>query len=747
MLLAMNAHDLLARRLGVLAACLTLAVAAGCNEELIDPSDTRLPDADAVGDGIGPDPDACPVEVTWDGAAAAASVHIGGSFNGWSATATPMLREAGLWRAELALPPGSYAYKHVVNGTFEQAPPPSVYTQWDGGVENRRLLVPDCHAPRLEVLDAAIDAAGTLRATARFTPASDGAAIDPSSLTVTAGRAPVAATLAADGVTIEVEHALTARGKHSLRVDARDTAGRDLAGGAAFVPLWWEEVAFEWRDAIIYLVFVDRFRDTDGGPAPIDDVPARSNFQGGDLRGVIESLDAGYFDALGVNTLWLSPLYDNPEAGYPDRAGDILFSGYHGYWPVAAREVEGRLGDAQASGAERLRELIDKAHARGMRVLFDAVLNHVHEDHHYCEERPEWCVETCVCGRDPGCGWDERPLDCQFVPYLPDLDYRNPAIVERVIEDTLWWAVEYDFDGFRVDAAKHMDHVIMRTLSLTLKDRFEAPGGAPFYLLGETFTGGDGYDDIMRYVAPWELDGQFDFPLFWTLQGTFAHHGASFRALEDAIARSESRYGDAIWAMSPFAGNHDVPRFATEIVGNDGGPWGETPDLMALGSEGVIDAWDVINRMSMAMAVLYGLKGAPLLYYGDEIGLAGAGDPDNRRMMMFEPALNANQRELLRRVEELGQARRALAPLRRGDRRELWIDDDLYVFARWTAEEAVILAMNKGAPRTVEVTAPAELGLEGKTLSSWASSREITVSGGTFSLSLEPWEYAIFRVP
>jgi glycosidase len=285
-----------------------------------------------------------------------------------------------------------------------------------------------------------------------------------------------------------------------------------------------------------------------------------------------------------------------------------------------------------------------------------------------------------------------------------------------------------------------MDHVIMRSLSLRLRDTYEAGGGAEFYLVGETFTGDHGL--IMDYVGDAELDGQYDFPLYFTLREVFVN-GQPFTTLEGAVATGESFWGDAV--MSPFIGNHDVERFATDVTGAAGDCWtGWLDDPMRDGGSS-INQWDLINKASMALAFVMTQPGVPLLYYGDEIGLHGAGDPDNRRLMSFAPYLSANQDELLGRVQAISKARQASPAIRYGARRQLWVEGDLYVYARDAGGgEAAIIAMNRGGSRTLSVSA-AGLGLEGATLTSAVSARTITVGGdGSFSLTLDPWEYAIF---
>src|SRR5690606_29474753 len=98
-------------------------------------------------------------------------------------------------------------------------------------------------------------------------------------------------------------------GKHSLRVEARDTSGTPLE--PLWLPLWVEAEPFDWRRALLYMIMVDRFRDSDGRADPTPDVPTLSNFQGGDLGGVVAALEDGWFSQLGVDALWLTPVLDN----------------------------------------------------------------------------------------------------------------------------------------------------------------------------------------------------------------------------------------------------------------------------------------------------------------------------------------------------------------------------------------------------------------------------------------------------
>ena len=202
---------------------------------------------------------------------------------------------------------------------------------------------------------------------------------------------------------------------------------------------WIEAEPFDWRDALVYMVMTDRFRDGDSAnnPLPIAASDPRGDFQGGDLEGLRQAIADGSLDALGVRAIWLTPFQTNPTGAYLAADNIHQVTGYHGYWPTRAREVDERLG-----GAAALRAMVAEAHAHGIRVLQDYVINHVHEDHEYMSAHPEWFRTGCVCGTD-GCDWTADALICQFTPYLPDVDHSVPAATKAMVDDAIWWRDEH----------------------------------------------------------------------------------------------------------------------------------------------------------------------------------------------------------------------------------------------------------------------------------------------------------------
>ncbi len=610
------------------------------------------------------------------------------SFDGWSVL-HPMTRRADGYRvAALSPPPGEHQYAILEGSTLHTDPtvPTTAFARIDGALrEVTPVEVGRCDAPLVRVAKVEASATGEARIEAQLLAASDGAPIDPSSVAVTdrAGAAvPVQARVDADTGAIALTATLPA-GKHRLAIAARDVAGRAAEGGVATV--WIEPRPWDWRDAVVYQVVVDRYRSATGdalpSPSPLS---ARA---GGHVDGVRRAIESGEIAALGANTIWLSPLDLNPEGQWPG-GGDETFSSYHGYWPIAPRALEPRVASEASLDA-----LVAAAHARGVRVLFDVVPNHVHEQHPYVAAHAaegwfhgtrtsdgRW-VDACTCGA-PGCDWGAHGLSCWFAPYLPDVDHRNLAATRQVTDDVLWWLDRFDGDGVRIDAVPMMPRAATRRIAAAARARWDHEGHRTM-ILGEIFTGADGHAALRYFLGPGGLDSAFDFPLMWALRASLAERTSPMTALEAAIRTSEAAWSDTGAVMSRMLGNHDVSRFASAAV-FDGGRNGFDPAPQP-------DDPAVYERMGVAFGILFGLGGAPTVYYGDEIGLAGGGDPDSRRVMPGEASILPAQRDLRALVRSFGKARACLASLRRGTYRTLAADAERLVFARELPGETEVI--------------------------------------------------------
>jgi glycosidase len=459
----------------------------------------------------------------------------------------------------------------------------------------------------------------------------------------------------------------------------------------------------DWRDATIYFVMVDRFAD--GDPANNVSVPgaeAPGQYKGGDLAGIEQKIEAGYFTDMGFNTLWITSPFDNADGSYTGSDGH-RYSGYHGYWPKDLDAVESHIG-YEAD----LKAVIDAAHAHGMQVLVDYVMNHVHSDAAVYQEHPDWFWPNdngfggnCICGQ--GCDWNSQRIRCWFDPFLPDFDFRNGDARRYSVGNAVEWAKRLGLDGFRLDAVKHIETEWLTDLRARLAG--EATWDQPFYLVGETFEGDRNV--IKQYVNPTTmLDGQFDFPLRANALRVLLRRDGSMFDLAGFLDSNDDYYGAGA-VMSTFLGNHDVPRAihigedSPQFGEWDGGKdraWANQPQLPAGAS--------AFERLALGYTLLYTIPGVPMIYYGDEYGMNGAGDPDNRHMMQWS-GYTANQTWLRDRLAALATIRAAHPALRRGNRTTVGTSTDVLVYKMEGEGDTVFVALNRSDAAQPTVNLPA----------------------------------------
>ncbi len=467
---------------------------------------------------------------------------------------------------------------------------------------------------------------------------------------------------------------------------------------------------FAWEDGVMYFVLVDRFFDSDGLNQPVDGANWEAQFQGGDWNGVEEKLS--YLAGLGVNTIWLSAPYKNRDyAGSAiDPVADThLYSAYHGYWPSPANvdytdplnpqptpAVEGRLGTATD-----LQAMIASARAEDMHILFDYVMNHVdeasglfgaHRDWFYLENNnPVLCSPNYW--NDPYYG-----TRCAFTTYLPAFDYYQDWVRAWSIADAIWWAREYGIDGYRLDAIKHVPMNWLTDLRTAAEAAFPNPEGGRFYMVGETYDW-DSQQTLKDFVDPaTKLDGQFDFPLRKRMCEAIFTRGMSLDDFFNWWNGNDTFYGAGA-LMSTWIGNHDIPRaihFASGQITNcyEGSYVGNSWNPGAFTQPGNAEPY---QRLALAFGLLLTNRGVPLIYYGDEIGMAGGGDPDNRRMMTWS-GLNTHQEWLRARVSKLTAIRKANVALRRGRRVTVTggADTFAYKLTGCGADQELYVLVNRG---------------------------------------------------
>ncbi len=609
------------------------------------------------------------------------TVRVVGNWDDWASPGVAMVqaRDDGWQVLALELPPGEYGYLLVDGGggRIDEHNPLTTFRRSDG-LEVSRLWVDDCGQPAIALGSDAVELVDDrVRVSGQFLAAQSGDPLDPT--TIEAGALTLDDASASAG-SFTLSGDAVARGRQRFEIVAHDEAGR---AAAAEVSVFVDPVAPSWDDAVIYQVMTDRFRGPDGAwLAPPASPGARA---GGTLDGVTAALEEGYFEALGVSALWLSPVYQNPEEARLGTDGR-LYEGYHGYWAEDTRKVDERLGGEQA-----LRELIATAHAHGIAVILDVVPNHVYETHPIVAAKRElgWFNEhpsECVCGT-PSCPWSMYMQDCWFAPYLPDLRLEHPDAMNFAIAEISWWIEEFAIDGVRVDAVPMMPRAASRRIVDALR-RASAPGSDRL-VLGEVFTGAgtQGVAGLRHYLGPDGLDSVFDFPTMWAIRDVVATQTAGFVSLDALLDHIDAELAGSGAVLGRMLGNHDVPRFVSVAHGDAGGdPW-DDPAVQ------VEDDAALLDRVALALTLQLTLPGMPVIYYGDELGLAGAGDPDNRRVMPDLTGLSPARAALLQRARVLGQLRRCSAALRSGARETLHVGEDSYAYLRTadSGERAIVL--------------------------------------------------------
>jgi len=469
-------------------------------------------------------------------------------------------------------------------------------------------------------------------------------------------------------------------GKYTYLFRVVDVNG--LNNQAVYIPIWIEETKFEWKDGFIYQIMTDRFNNADNtNDSPVDGVDFDKNWQGGDFKGIIEKIESGYFEDMGVNILWISSPILNTD-GKGRGAGDDhdkWFSAYHSYWPIATGWTDTNHLDGIDSpidphfGTEaELKQLIKVAHDHGIRVLADFVANHVfvvtNSNDASGSVSPWGTIASYFHGlNDPFvCGW-EKPITCWFANYLPDFNYSNPMVINDVMEHAIWMIQEYDFDGYRLDAVKHMIMDFTTTIRQRIKEQVQTTG-YDFYTIGETFDGNA--DFLNSFVGDDKLFGQFEFGFYYNIRDQIFHNG-DLRNLKNFTDNNDTFYTNK-WAgalMSNFMGNHDVTRALNEAGGS-------------------------YNLLKLGQTVLMTSPRIPLIYQGDEFGMPGGRDPDNRRFMRFD-LTSSNELSAREHLQKLGVFRSEHKAVRRGLRTTCGVDNDYWVYKMEYEGDIVIVGINK----------------------------------------------------
>ncbi len=624
-------------------------------------------------------------------------VQIAGQMNDWAPNLSPdlNLNKDGIYEAELRLSPGTYLYQMALDGDWNHDPNNPNKVDNGYGKYNSILQVAGNIDKYPKLFTAEIEG-GT-----RFTFITENPISQITAFWQNYLLPQEFITIDDKTVTVIVPKEANELERSFIRIWASNGYG---VSNDLLIPLQEGKVLTkkseiertDLHNQIIYALMVDRFKNgTTENDKPLNrpDVHPKVDYMGGDIVGMEQVMEEGYFDKLGVNTLWVSPLNQNPKKPYGYYAPKkTKFSSYHGYWPVSSTQVDKRFGTK-----EELKSFVDKAHQRSINVLLDYVSHHVHKEHPMYRSHPEYFTSLYLPDGSLNTErWNDHRLTTWFDTFVPTFDMSNPTVVDLMTDSAMYWLNEFDLDGFRHDACKHVPETFWRKLTYKIKE-----SDKNIYQIGETYGSPD---LISSYVNTGMLNGQFDFNVFEDANTTFAGVGVpNLQRLNRVLQSSLRSYGSHN-LMGNISGNHDKPRFMA-LASRDLS-FGE--DSKLAGWKRHISVSDPIayKRLALMQTFILTVPGIPVIYYGDEIGMTGANDPDCRRMMRFD-RLNENQKELFEKTATLTHLRKDNPTFVYGDFISLQVTENSWVYARsYFDQQAIVVINNSPYEKQFVVTIP-----------------------------------------
>ena len=483
---------------------------------------------------------------------------------------------------------------------------------------------------------------------------------------------------------------------------------------------------------VLYSLMIDRFYDgntKNNQPLNREDVRPEVDYQGGDLKGITQKIEQGFFNELGISTIWISPITQNPRDAWGlNQEPFTRFSGYHGYWPIYSTVIDDRFGSP-----EELRELLDVAHDNGLNVILDYVANHLHINSPVLQEHPDWVTELMLPDGRKNLGlWDEQRLTTWFDEHIPSLDHERVEVVEPMTDSALYWVTEYEFDGFRHDACKHIPLGYWRTLTKKMRTRVT---DRELWQIGETY----GSPELIgSYVCSGMINSQFDFNVYHTALDVLTRD-ASVQRLADVVEQSIGAYG-AHHTMGNITGNHDKAR----LISLAGGTLHPDEDHKLAGWTRKIEVGDPIGYKKLALinALNMTIPGVPCIYQGDEYGEPGGNDPDNRRMMRFDGYNEAEQAQLAT-TRKLTELRREQLSLIYGDLVTLRLTEKVWAYLRVYMGEWTVIGLNTGLEtERVSFQLPKGINLQQSLMPHFGSTYRLE-EDGTMTIELKPCSFEI----
>ncbi|MGB3154591.1 MAG: alpha-amylase family glycosyl hydrolase [Chitinophagaceae bacterium] len=449
----------------------------------------------------------------------------------------------------------------------------------------------------------------------------------------------------------------------------------------------------------IYLLIPDRFSNGDPSNDVITDYRDRTSDRkdkfsrhGGDFTGIVNHFN--YFNQLGVTTLWLTPVIENDMPLMNEWGNNV--AGYHGYWFTDHYSIDKRFG-----GNEGYKDFCNKAHAQGMKVIQDAVYNHVGNHHWFVLDPPmkSWFNNSQgdmapnhreEVFYDPYASQADKTqmLDGWFVPHLPDLNQRNPFVASFLIQHAVWTTEEYGIDGWRVDTYKYCDEQFMNNVNAALEKEFPK-----VTVFGESWvnsTIANAYFTQNNITTPFKHNakGMLDFQVCFAM---LAGMNEKFDWLT-GVNKIYTTLSQDVLYKDPmnnciFLDNHDMDRVFS-VIDED---------------------W---KKMKMGFNWLLTLRGIPQLYYGTEVLMknkkvntdatvredfpGGWADDKAKENRFTKEGRSDKQDEAFDYVSALANFRKNSSAITAGKTMQFIPKNGLYVYFRYDARQTVMVVTNTG---------------------------------------------------
>jgi cyclomaltodextrinase / maltogenic alpha-amylase / neopullulanase len=406
------------------------------------------------------------------------------------------------------------------------------------------------------------------------------------------------------------------------------------------------------KEAVFYQIFPERFANGDPSNDPEGVLewggkPEPRNFFGGDLQGVMDHLD--HIEELGINAIYFTPVFEATTN--------------HKYDTQDYMKVDPHFGTN-----EKLKELVKACHSRGIRVLLDAVFNHSGKTFPPFVDVLEKGAESIYADWFHVREWPLQVVEgvptydtFAFEPIMPKLNTENPEVKEYLLQVAKYWISEVGIDGWRLDVANEVDHRFWRSFRDVVK-----AANPDAYILGEIWHDslmwlqGDQFDAVMNYPF---TNAVLDFVTKGKLDGAGFANAVGGQLAGYSQQANESAFN--------LLDSHDTPRLLTQCGGDK-------------------------RMLKLAALLQFSFPGTPCVYYGDEVGMSGGGDPGCRGCMVWDA--DQQDRDLLLFYRRLIALRKEHEALRTGALRFVHAKpgDSRLVFERVTDRERLLVIGNAG---------------------------------------------------